>query len=50
MCTEGKRIESKPVCLAKQNDLKQSFMDNSSRANVKYKPRKLMTKNNKCCL
>ena len=50
MCTEGKRIESKPVCLAKENDPKQSFMQYSSLANVKYKPRKLMAENNKYCL
>ena len=37
--TEGKMIESKQVCLRKQNGLKQNFTHDSSPANLKYEPR-----------
>ena len=43
MCVVGRRLESKPVSLTKQNDPKQNY---SSPANVKYKPRGLIAANN----
>ena len=39
----GRRIESKPVSLTKQNEPKQNY---SSPANFKYKPRGLIAANN----
>ena len=39
----GRKIESKPVSLTKQNDPKQNY---SSPANLKYKPRGLIAANN----
>ena len=44
MCEMGRRIESKPVSLANQNDPKQNY---SSPASFKYKPRELIAENNK---
>ena len=43
MCLVGRRIESKPVSLTKQNDPKQNY---SSPASLKYKPRVLIAANN----
>ena len=39
----GRKRESKPVSLTKQNDSKQNY---SSPANPKYKPRALIAENN----
>ena len=44
MCVVGRRIESKPVSLAKNNDLKQNY---SSSASLQYKPRGLVVTNNR---
>ena len=43
LCVVGRRIESKPVSLTKQNERKQKY---SSPANLKYKPRLLISANN----
>ena len=43
MCVVGRRIESEPVSLTKQNHPKQKY---SSPANFKYKPRGLIAANN----
>ena len=40
MCVVGRRVESKPASLTKQNDPKENH---SSPANLKYKPRGLTT-------
>ena len=47
MCIEGRRIESRSVCLTerKQNDQKKSTR-NSSPTNLECKPREVMTENN----
>ena len=46
MCTEGRRIESRSVCLTepKQNNPKK-YTRNSSPTNLVYKPRKAMAEN-----
>ena len=46
MCTEGRWIESKLLCLTKQNIPKQNFTHNSSSVDLKFEPRGLMAENN----
>ena len=43
LCVVGRRRESKPVSLTKQNERQQKY---SSPANLKYKPRLLISANN----
>ena len=46
MCPKGSMIESKSVCLTKQNDPKQNVNYNPSSTKVKYEPRGSMAENN----
>ena len=50
MCTEGRRVESRSVCLTepKQNYSKK-ITPNSSPANLEYQPCEIMAENNVLC-